>query len=95
MNSLPRHAAPTGFDPMDRVSLRLEAIRLALPRDIANPDMGMVLDRAEAIVTFVLKDEQDPGDTGKPAPAKGSLGSSSASRKTGHERGKLTLPGVD
>lgn len=79
---------------MDRTTLRLEAVKLAMPRDIANPDMGLVFGRAKAIVDFVL-DGEDLGDTGDAAPVKGTRIQVGSPRKSGHERQKLPLPGAD
>jgi hypothetical protein len=44
--------------------IRLECLKLAVPRDIANPDTALVLERATAYATFV----SGAGQLAKPAP---------------------------
>jgi len=34
-------------------TIRLEALRLAITRDIANPDVGIILERARRYETFI------------------------------------------
>lgn len=44
--------------------IRLECLKLAVPRDIANPDTKLVLERATAYASFVT----GAGQLAKPAP---------------------------
>lgn len=39
---------------MTDAEIRLECLRLAVPRDIANPDVALILDKAKAFERYVM-----------------------------------------
>lgn len=43
---------------MTAQEIRLECLRLSIPRDIANPDVNLILERAKAFEAFVIGEGQ-------------------------------------
>lgn len=47
-------------------TIRLEALKLAIPRDIANPDVDKVIDRARAYERYIVGEGQAKAPSHQP-----------------------------